>query len=165
MAKRQIRKYQFYPGGVGTGHTGGSGYSGYIAVEGKQDLLKLLLITNVTRGTIYYNFADTQNTGATVTYKPGGIKTSTADTSVVTYDNVPIGNSGTALIQNGKSFGESYIYITDIDTSSHEPGDDISIFVEEQYQLVRTWNDFGTDAIERSRVALDRKSTRLNSSH
>jgi hypothetical protein len=146
MAKRQVRKYQFVPGGPG---------AGYIVVEGKQDLYKLLLITNVTRGIIYYNFADTQNTGASIVYRPGGIKTSTADTSVVTYDNVPAGTGtiGSALLQNGITLGETYIYITNIDTSTHSANDQISIFVEEQYQLVRTWNDFGTDAIERQRVA------------
>ena len=146
MAKRQVRKYQFVPGVAG---------AGYLVVEGKQDLYKLLLITNVTRGIIYYNFADTQNTGATVLYKPGGIKTSTADTSVVTYDNIPVGTGtiGSALLQNAITLGETYIYIDDIDTSGHSANDQISIFVEEQYQLVRTWNDFGTDAIERQRVA------------
>jgi hypothetical protein len=155
MAKRQVRKYLFVPGGVGVGRTGGDGFSGYIAVEGKQDLFKLLLITNVTRGVIYYNFADTQNTGATVTYRPGGIKTNDADNTVVTYDNIPAGTGtvGTALLQNAITLGETYIYITDIDTSTHDPSDEISIFIEEQYQLVRTWNDFGTDAIERQRVA------------
>lgn len=155
MAKKQVRKYLFVPGGAGTGHTGGSATSGYIVVEGKQDLYKLLLITNVTRGVIYYNFADTQNTGATITYKPGGIKTSDADNSVVTYDNIPAGSGtvGNALLQNAITLGETRIYITDIDTSGHEPDDEISIFIEEQYQLVRTWNDFGTDAIERQRVA------------
>jgi len=146
MAKRQVRKYQFVPGAAG---------SGYIVVEGKQDQYKLLLITNVTRGIIYYNFADTQNTGATVVYRPGGIKTSAADTSVVTYDNIPAGTGtiGTALLQNAITQGETYIYIDDIDTSTHNANDEISIFIEEQYQLVRTWNDFGTDAIERQRVA------------
>jgi hypothetical protein len=155
MAKRQVRKYLFVPGGVGAGRSGGDGFSGYIAVEGKQDLFKLLLITNVTRGVIYYNFADTQNTGATVTYRPGGIKTNDADNTVVTYDNIPAGTGtvGTALLQNAITLGETYIYITDIDTSTHNPSDEISIFIEEQYQLVRTWNDFGTDAIERQRVA------------
>ena len=146
MAKRQVRKYQFQPGAPG---------AGFIVVEGKQDQFKLLLITNVTRGIIYYNFADTQNTGATVVYRPGGIKTSAADNSVVTYDDIPVGTGtiGTALLQNAITLGETYIYIDDIDTSTHNANDEISIFIEEQYQLVRTWNDFGTDAIERQRVA------------
>jgi hypothetical protein len=155
MSKKQVKKYIYVPGGPGTGHTGGSGTSGYIVVEGKQDLYKLLLITNVTRGTILYNFADTLNTGATTTFTPGGIKTSSSDSSVVTYDDIPIGSLtvGSAQIQNTSGSGETRIYITSIDTTSHDPADQLSIFVEEQYQMVRTWGDFGTDAIERTRVA------------
>jgi hypothetical protein len=146
MAKKQVRKYKFYPGIAG---------AGYIVIEGKQDLYKLLLITNVTRGTILYNFADTANTGATVTFKPGGIKTNSSDTSVVTYNNIPLGSNttGTADIQNTPGSGETYIYFTNIDTSSHSSTDKLSIFIEEAYQMVRAWNDFGTDAIERQRVA------------
>jgi heat shock protein HslJ len=156
MAKRQVRKYVFVPGGPGVGHTGGTNTSGYIIVEGKQDLYKLLLITNVTRGTILYNFADSANTGATVTFKPGGIKTSTSDTSVVTYNDIPIGSGtvGTAQIQNTPGSGETYIYVTGVDTSTHDAADKLSIFVEESFSYVKPWNDFGTDAIERARVAL-----------
>ena len=119
MAKKQVRKYLFVPGGVGAGRTGGSGLSGYIAVEGKQDLYKLLLITNVTRGVIYYNFADTQNTGATVTYKPGGIKTNDADNSVVTYDNIPAGTyyACCSLMNNGSSD----VQVT-LNTKAKQPG-------------------------------------------
>lgn len=155
MAKRQVKKYVYVPGGAGTGHTGGSGTSGYIVIEGKHDLQKLLLITNVTKGSILYNFADTLNTGASTTFVPGGIKTSTSDNSVVTYDDIPVGSLtvGTAVIQNTPGSGETIIYITGVDTSSHDPSDKLSIFIEEQYQLVRTWGDFGTDAIERQRVA------------
>ena len=158
MSKKQVRKYVYVPSGAGAGRAGvgdGLGKNGYIVVEGKQDLFKLLLITNVTRGTILYNFADTLNTGATTTYTPGGIKTSTGDTTVVTYDNIPLGSLtvGDATIQNTPGSGETKIYITSIDTRTHDPADQLSIFVEESYQLVRTWGDFGTDAIERTRVA------------
>jgi hypothetical protein len=146
MAKRQLKKYVFHPG---------VGGAGYVILEGKQDIYKLLLITNVTKGVIMYNFADTLNTGATVTFIPGGIKTTSSDSSVVTYNNIPVGSNtvGTAAIQNTPGSGETYVYFN-IDTSSMSSSDQLSIFVEEQYQLVRTWNDFGTDAIERQRVAL-----------
>jgi hypothetical protein len=146
MAKKQLRKYSFTPGAAGVG---------YVVVEGKQDQYKLLLITNVTRGVILYNFADTQNTPVTVTYKPGGIKTTAADSSVVTYDDVPIGSGtvGTAVIQNTPGQGETTIRFDGISTAGHSAGDQLSIFVEEAYQMVRAWNDFGTDAIERQRVA------------
>ena len=147
MAKKQLRKYSYTPGAAGVG---------YVVVEGKQDQYKLLLITNVTRGVILYNFADTQNTAVTVTYKPGGIKTTAADTSVVTYDDVPIGSGtvGTAVIQNTAGQGETTIRFDGISTTGHNANDELSIFVEESYQMVRAWNDFGTDAIERQRVAL-----------
>jgi len=146
MAKKQLRKYSFTPGAAGVG---------YVVVEGKQDQYKLLLITNVTRGVILYNFADTQNTAVTVTYKPGGIKTTAADSSVVTYDDVPIGSGvvGTAVIQNTPGQGETTIRFDGISTTGHSANDELSIFVEEAYQMVRAWNDFGTDAIERQRVA------------
>ena len=146
MAKKQLRKYSFTPGAAGVG---------YVVVEGKQDQYKLLLITNVTRGVILYNFADTQNTAVTVEFKPGGIKTTAADTSVVTYDNVPIGSGtvGTAVIQNTAGQGETTITFDGISTVGHSANDELSIFVEEAYQMVRAWNDFGTDAIERQRVA------------
>jgi hypothetical protein len=146
MAKKQLRKYSFSPGAAGTG---------YVVVEGKQDQYKLLLITNVTRGVILYNFADTQNTAVSVVYKPGGIKTNNSDNSVVTYDNVPIGSGvvGTAIIQNTAGQGETTITFTGISTAGHSASDELSIFVEEAYQMVRAWNDFGTDAIERQRVA------------
>jgi hypothetical protein len=146
MAKKQLRKYSFSPGAAGVG---------YVVVEGKQDQYKLLLITNVTRGVILYNFADTQNTAVSVVYKPGGIKTTSADNSVVTYDNIPIGSGvvGTAVIQNTAGQGETTITFTGISTVGHSANDELSIFVEEAYQMVRAWNDFGTDAIERQRVA------------
>lgn len=145
MAKKQLRKYSFTPGAAN---------SGYVVLEGKQDQLKLLLITNVTRGVILYNFADTQNTPIAVTYKPGGIKTTNNDNTVVTYDNVPIGSgvTGTALIQNTPGQGETTVTFG-ISTVGHSANDELSIFVEEAYQMVRAWNDFGTDAIERQRVA------------
>lgn len=146
MAKKQVRTYVFTPGVAGVGR---------IVIEGKQDLMKLLLITNVTRGVILYNFADTQNTGATVAYKPGGIKTNSADTTVVTYNDLPVGSQavGNAVIQRTQGQGETTIVFSDVDTSSHAAGDEISIFIEEEYALVKPWNDFGTDAIERTRVS------------
>ena len=136
MAKKQLKKYIFVPGIAG---------SGRVVVEGKQDLYKLLLITNVTRGVILYNFADTLNTGATIDYKPGGIPSDISDTSVVTYGKDLFGNDGTAQLQNGITFGETVITFANVDTSAHSANDDISIFVEEAYQLVRTWNDFGSE--------------------
>lgn len=145
MAKKQITKYKFTPGTIGTGN---------VIIPGNYNTDKILLITNVTRGTILYNFADTQNVGATVTFRPGGIKTTNIDNSVVTYGRDLFGNPGSANIQRVESgHGETTITFTGINTSTMSANDRISVLVEEPYQMVRMWNDFGTDAIERTRVA------------
>jgi len=145
MAKRQINKYVFTPGSIGVGS---------LVIPGHYTQDKLLLITNVTRGTILYNFADTANTGATVTFKPGGVKTSTADSGVVTYGRDQFGANGTAVIQRVESgLGETTIVFTGVNTSTHNANDKISVLVEETFLYTRPWNDFGTDAIERARIA------------
>ncbi len=145
MAKKQISKYKFTPGVIGTGN---------VIIPGNYNTDKILLITNVTRGVILYNFADTQNVGATVTFRPGGIKTSNADESVVTYGRDLFGNPGSANIQRVESgHGETTITFTGANTFLHSTSDRISVLVEEPYQMVRMWSDFGTDAIERTRVA------------
>ena len=144
MAKKQIKEYRFTPGAAGVGR---------LVIPGKWDANTLLLITNITRGEILYNFADTQNTGATVSFKPGGIPSQSGDTSVITYGKDLFGAEGTALIQNVISgIGETYITLS-VDTTTHNANDSMSIFVEEKYQYTRPWNDFGTDAIERIRIS------------
>lgn len=145
MAKKQITKYKFTPGSIGVGN---------VIIPGNYNTDKILLITNVTRGTILYNFADTQNVGASVTFKPGGIPTTNNDTSVVTYGRDLFGNPGSANIQRAESgYGETTITFTGANTATHSANDRISVLVEEPYQMVRMWSDFGTDAIERTRVA------------
>ena len=49
MSKSQIKTYVFTPGVAG---------AGTVIVPGKVDLNQLLLITNVTKNIIIYNFAD-----------------------------------------------------------------------------------------------------------
>ena len=149
MAKKQIKLYKFTPGAAN---------SGTIVVPGKVDLFSILLITNVTRGVILFNFADAANTGATVSYKPGGVPTSTTDTTVVGYNTDPSSNgylnNQLAQLQNAiNGQGETTITIKNVDTSSHSATDQISIYYEEKFTYVKAWNDFGTDAIERQRIA------------
>lgn len=149
MAKRQIKLYKFTPGVAG---------AGTIVVPGKVDLYSILLITNVTRGAILYNFADSANTGATISFKPGGVPLSTSDTTVVGYNTDPSSNgyqnSQLAQLQNAiNGQGETTITIKNVDTSGHSATDSISIFIEEKFTYVKAWNDFGTDAIERQRIA------------
>lgn len=156
MAKKQIRKYVFTPS------------SNSITIPGAWTVEKILLITNVTRGVIMFNFADTANTGGTVTFTPGGILSTTAD-PVVTYGKSVSGLPGTAKVQYQSSgtggggvneitgYGETTLTFTG-DTvlaamSSMATTDKISILVEETFTYVRPWSDFGTDAVERTRVA------------
>ena len=146
MAKKQIKQYAFTPGAAGVGK---------VVITGNWPLNRILLITNVTRGVILFNFADSANSGATVSFLPGGTAQSTGDTSIVTYGVDPLtGNPGTAVIQNAiAGIGETTITFTNISTVGYSSSDSISIFVEDTYQYVRPWGDFGTDAIERTRVA------------
>ena len=162
MAKRQIKKYVYNPGIAGSAFSGypdtvGSTPNdtiGYVVIPAYWNLDRILLITNVTRGVILFNFADTANTGAAIHFNPGGIRTN-VDTNLVTYGRDPAGNAGTAAIQNAVTgIGETTIYFTNVDTSSHSSTDVISVLVEENYVFTKPWSDFGTDAIERARVAL-----------
>jgi hypothetical protein len=156
MAKKQIRKYVFTPS------------SNSITIPGAWTVEKILLITNVTRGVIMFNFADTANTGGTVTFTPGGILSTIAE-PVVTYGKSVSGLAGTAKVQYQSSgtggggvneiqgFGETTLTFTGASVldlmSSMAATDKISILIEETFTYVRPWGDFGTDAVERTRVA------------
>lgn len=66
MAKNLIRNYVFSPGGAG---------SGTIRVPGRIQLERILLITNTTKNTVIYNFADPTYTNTTVTFVSGNDST------------------------------------------------------------------------------------------
>jgi hypothetical protein len=108
-----------------------------IKLQGKHDLDSLLLITNVTTNTILYNFSDS-DTGATVTQDAG------------------YNSNGNYRDEDYGSFLQTADYITtiicDVDTTASSDTDEIQIFVEPDELKVRPY-DFGTDAIERMRVA------------
>ena len=148
MAKKQVRKYVFTPGAAN---------AGTVTIPGMYSQEKLLLITNITKGIILFNFADTATGVYNVVFKPGGIPSSLGDSSKAVYnDNAPLGysSSNLAKIQNVESgYGETTIYLK-TDTSSMSSTDHLSVLVEETYQFTRPWSDFGTDAIERARVSV-----------
>ena len=148
MAKKQVRKYVFTPGVAN---------AGTITIPGMWSQEKFLLITNITKGVILFNFADTATGLYNVVFKPGGIPSSLTDTSKAVYnDNAPLGynSSNFAKIQNVESgYGETTITLK-IDTSSMSSTDHLSVLVEDLYQLTRPWSDFGTDAIERARISI-----------
>ena len=157
MSKKQIRKYVYTPG------TTVPLVNGTVVIPGYWPLERILLITNLTQGVILFNFADQLNTGGTVSFKPGGV--STTDSSVVSYgydvnNNVPTNAAKVQSITNSNTgvdtmagTGETTITFTTVSTVGHSASDSLSILVEDQYQVVRIWSDFGTDAVERTRVA------------
>ena len=109
-----------------------------IRLLGKFTLDTLLLITNTTKNEVIYNFANPEH--------PASVTLSTGYVSNDYYqdDDYP-------------AFRNTSDYITtviiDYNTSTHSLTDDIQIFVEKNEMRVRPY-DFGTDAIERHRVAL-----------
>ena len=108
-----------------------------IRLQGKYELEKILLITNTTTNEILYNFSDPTTTII--------VQLSTGYISNDYWQD-----------DDFKSFRNTADYVTTIllaaDTSSCSATDDIQIFVEEQEMRVRPY-DYGTDAIERHRVA------------
>lgn len=108
-----------------------------IRLQGKHDLDTLLLITNSTKNEVLYNFAD-----------PTLSVTLTTSTGYVSNDYWQD--------DDFTAFRNIADYVTEIvfaaDTSTHSINDDIQIFVEAKEMRVRPY-DFGTDAIERHRVA------------
>jgi len=104
---------------------------GYIKVQGFYKLKDFLLVTNTSRNTILYNFAD-QNAAAEVTY---------SEFADVDFP--------------GALYGTDKITILtfDVDTSSHMVTDNIQVFVEGKETTVRL-NSIATDAMERMKVGL-----------
>jgi hypothetical protein len=126
MAKTLIRDYVFTPGAAGVGT---------VEFMCRFTLDKILLITNVTDNVIIYNFADPTFAGTTATFNAVNDATK-FPTAVDAHD----GYTTITLASN---------------TSSMSSSDDLQIYVEGQENYgttVRPW-DFGTDAIERTRVA------------
>ena len=122
MAKQQIRMYAFTPGAAGVGT---------IEIPGKWDLGQVTLITNVTRNTIIYNFADTTYSNTTITFNRG---------NSTNFPTITQAADGTTTITLGYS------------TTGHASSDQLQIFVERAETITRPWA-MGTDAFERTRVA------------
>lgn len=125
MSKKLIADYVYTPGGAG---------AGTIYIPGRYSLEKILLITNVTRNTIIYNFADSTFSGTVTSFVAANEAT-----------HFP------TLTQRE----DGYTTITlSISTASHSSTDRLQIFVEDtqKHQRTKPW-DFGTDAIERTRVS------------
>jgi hypothetical protein len=111
---------------------------GTIKIQGRYDLDQMLLITNATKNEIIYSF-NNPTTGGVVTLKTDGIET---DSSFPKY--LQTTDAITTITLN-------------YDTSNHSLTDELQIFVEniENGKSITTVrpHSFGTDAIERMRVA------------
>lgn len=109
-----------------------------IRVQGRYDLNDILLISNTATGEVLYNFADPANS-ISVSYK----------NSLSSGDNRPLSDV------DFKSWYQTTDTITTINLSKTTTGynkSDIQIFVEDDVTTIQPWS-FGTDAIERMRVA------------
>ena len=122
MAKQQIRTYAFTPGTAGLGT---------LEIMGKWDLNQITLITNATKNTIMYNFADAQFSGTNVTFTRA---------NSTNFPQATQASDGTTIIKFPQ------------DTTGMSSSDNIQIFVERLEQIIRPWA-MGTDAFERMRVA------------
>ena len=124
MAKQLLRTYVFTPGGAG---------AGTIAIPGKWDLNQILVITNTTKNTIIYNFADNTYTGTSVSF-------SRANTT--SFPNTLANSDGVTTITLGVS------------TTGMAATDTLQIFAERGDGVVFTRSyGPGTDAWERQRVS------------
>jgi len=124
MAKQLQRTYVFTPGVAG---------AGTIQIPGKFDLSQLLVITNVTKNQIIYNFADLNYVGTTVSFS----------------------RANTTQFPQALGMSEGVTTITlGYSTSGMSSGDILQIFTERTDGAVLTRAmGAGTDAWERQRVA------------
>lgn len=125
MAKNLIRQYVFSPGAASVG---------YVRFTGRYDLSQILLVTNVTRNIVLYNFADATYTGSTITFTAANDAT-----------NFP------TVLQRYDGYSQLTFAVSTVGQSS---SDKIQILIEDsEYGMrIRPWA-FGTDAIERMRVS------------
>lgn len=122
MAKQQLRQYVFTPGAATVGT---------IEVPGKWDLGQITLITNVTRNTIIFNFADPVYANTTALFTRA---------NSANFPTALQSSEGTTTITLG------------ISTVGQLAGDQLQIFVERAETITRPF-PFGTDSIERMRVS------------
>jgi len=106
---------------------GGAG-TGTVKFPGIYDAADILTILNATDQTFIYNFADPE-LGGVVTFS-------------TTYDSdFPQAADGVTTIT------------LDVSSASMSADDSLAVYLETPAQYVRPWSDFGTDAIERTRVS------------
>ena len=139
MARKKINYYKFTPGVTGVGT---------VQIPDQFSLDDILMITNVTRNTVIYNFGD-PNRGA-YNAASGG----TAPALVV--DGSAGNTTFSSVVGYASAFynGVTTLYLR-FDTSTHSASDVLQIYIESEELRIRT-HDFGIDAVERQRIAIPR---------
>ena len=127
MARKKINYYVFTPGAAN---------AGTVKLLDNLQLSDILMITNVTRNTVIYNFGD-PNRGGSVSYNPS--------------DSTSFAVSGTT---NSINQGVTTLTLA-FNTAGQSSTDVLQIYVESAEQRIRT-HDFGIDAVERQRVGIPR---------
>ena len=124
MSKKLVTSYVFTPG---------AGNVGTVVIPGNIRLEQLLIITNTTRNSIIYNFADSNYAGTSVQFTPSNS------------DSIPY------LLQREGGYTTVTLGAS---TVGQQSTDSLQIFYEDHENglTVRPWF-FGTDAIERMRVS------------
>ena len=110
-----------------------------IRLLGNYDSSEVLLITDANNGNILYNFSDNATSSAFI-YKQGNSSGDGRPLSDVDFEYWHQTTDTITTIE------------LSVDTTMLTAGSPIQVFVEEPSQQIRPW-DFGTDAIERMRVA------------
>jgi hypothetical protein len=124
MSKKLVTSYTFAPGASNVGT---------VVIPGNIRLEQLLIITNTTRNSIIYNFADSNYAGTSVQFTPSNS------------DSIPY------LLQREGGYTTVTLGAS---TVGQQSTDALQIFYEDSENglTVRPWF-FGTDAIERMRVS------------
>jgi hypothetical protein len=119
MARKSIQYYSYTPGAAN---------AGTVKIPDVYQLKDILMITNVTRNVVIYNFSDSTR---------GAYAFSANENDTTTFVGYQNGVTTLTLA---------------LDTSTHNAADKLMIYVEATEMRVRT-HDFGIDAVERQRVA------------
>jgi len=132
MARKAIQNYIFAPS------------TNQVIIPDPYKLGDILMITNVTRNTVIYNFGDPSRGGTVAfTNAPSVSLLSAAGTAV---------SSGKAIFTNLNNGFTTITLTFDTNAASHLPGDQLQIYVETSELKVRPY-DFGVDAVERMKIA------------
>ena len=124
---------------------------GHIRFPGNYDTSDLLIVTNTTAATVIYNFTDELKGGKAT--RKDDVTPRDSGGYVIKYDSV---DANADADDDFPKYLQTTDSITTLDlkfnTSTMSSSDELQIFIDSPEQTIRPY-DFGTDAIERVRVA------------